>query len=84
MAIEKTSAKAGAGSGAGSPEQNLQRTSNFLKETYVELQKTKWPTSHEAWQLTSIVLAVIIVLGIFMGGMDFLLTALVAKFSLIK
>ena len=85
MAIERQSnAKAGGTGGAGTPDQSLQRTSNFLKETLAELQKTKWPTKQEAWRLTIVVLTVIGVLGIYMGTLDFLLTTLVAKFSLIK
>ena len=80
MAVERQS---GAG-GSGTPEQSLSRTSNFLKETIIELQKTKWPTTQEAWNLTLVVLAVIITLGIYMGCLDFLFTALVSKFSLIK
>jgi preprotein translocase subunit SecE len=85
MAIERqTNAKAGGTVPPGTPEQGLQRTSNFLKETIVELQKTKWPTPQEAWRLTLVVLMVILVLGIYMGTLDYLMTVFVAKFSLIK
>ncbi len=85
MAIERqTNPKAGGTGTTGTPEQGLQRTSNFLKETIVELQKTKWPTPKEAWNLTLVVLAVITILGIYMGALDYLMTVIVAKFSLIK
>ena len=82
MAIE-SGRQSGSG-GAGTPDQSLQRTSNFLKETITELQKTKWPTPQEAWRLTAVVLVVILVLGIYMGLLDYGLTVLVSKFSLIK
>jgi preprotein translocase SecE subunit len=86
MAIERQSPAKGGGTGGGpgNPDQSLQRTSNFLKETITELQKTKWPTTQEAWKLTYVVLTVIFVLGIYMGLLDFAMTTLVAKFSLIK
>lgn len=85
MAIERqTNAKAGGTGAAGTPDQGLHRTGNFLKETIVELQKTKWPTPQQAWRLTVVVMAVIIALGIYMGALDYLMTVLVSKFSLIK
>ncbi len=80
MAIEKNAG----GGGTGTPDQSLQRTSNFLKETITELQKTKWPTTQEAWRLTTVVLTVIFVLGVYMGVLDYAFTQLVSKFSLIK
>jgi preprotein translocase subunit SecE len=86
MAIERErppTAKAGS-SGSGTPDQSIRRTTNFLKETIVELQKTIWPTPQEAWRLTAVVLTVIVVLGIYMGVLDFAMTTLVSKFSLIK
>ena len=43
---------------------------NFLSETYTELQKTTWPTRAEALRLTYVVIAVIIVLGLYMALLD--------------
>ncbi len=85
MAVEQRP-KGGSGTLGGpvSPEQNLQRTTNFLQETWVELKKTTWPTKKEAWRLTSVVIGVIAALGLYMGTLDFVLTKLVDKFSLIK
>jgi preprotein translocase subunit SecE len=89
MAIERerdrqSTAKPGSTGGPGAPDQTIRRTTNFLKETIVELQKTIWPTPQEAWRLTAVVLVVIIILGIYMGLLDYGMTALVSKFSLIK
>ena len=69
------------GTAPAAPEQ---RKTNLLNETVVELKKTHWPTSQEAWRLTYVVLAVILVLGTYMGTLDYLLTMVVSKFSLIK
>jgi preprotein translocase SecE subunit len=70
--------------GAAPAAPDIKSTTNILKETITELQKTKWPTSQEAWKLTYVVLSVILVLGIYMGALDYALTALVSKLSLIK
>jgi preprotein translocase subunit SecE len=62
------------------PEPSLEKTSNFLKEVQTELKKTTWPTKQEALRLTYVVIAVIIVLGIYMWGLDMILTALIGRF----
>jgi preprotein translocase SecE subunit len=86
MAVEqRPNPKAGSGGPVGpAGSENLQRTTNFLQETLVELKKTTWPTKQEAWRLTAVVIGVITALGFYMGTLDFLLTKLVDKFSLIK
>ncbi|MCW3095085.1 MAG: Protein translocase subunit SecE [Chthonomonadaceae bacterium] len=63
--------------------ESLQRTTNFLQETIVELKKTTWPSKKEAWRLTAVVIGVITALGIYMGTLDFLLTKLVDHFSIL-
>jgi|GEM_PF-1867986 len=86
MAVEqRPNPKAGSG-GSGGPvgptgAESLQRTTNFLQETIVELKKTTWPAKQEAWRLTAVVIGVITVLGIYMGTLDFVLTKLVDRFS---
>jgi preprotein translocase SecE subunit len=87
MAVEQRpnpkAGNSGAPSGPVSSE-NLQRTTNFLQETIVELKKTTWPTKQEAGRLTAVVIGVITVLGFYMGTLDFVLTKLVERLSLIK
>jgi preprotein translocase SecE subunit len=83
MAMEKAG-----NSGPGSPvgptgAESLKNTTNFLQETIVELKKTTWPSKQEAWRLTAVVIGVITALGIYMGTLDFLLTKIVDKFSLL-
>lgn len=42
----------------------------FFRETTGELRKVSWPTWPEVWQLTLIVLAVMVVMGIILGLTD--------------
>lgn len=50
----------------------------FLKEVWDELKKVKWPTRAEVIRLTSVVIIVSALVGAFLGGIDFLLTKLLA------
>ncbi len=46
----------------------------FLKEVRSELKRVTWPTRQEAIRLTSMVIAVSIVVGIYIGALDYLFT----------
>jgi len=48
----------------------------FLKEVQDELKKVVWPTRDEVIRLTFVVVAVSLVVGLFLGGIDFILTKL--------
>lgn len=54
----------------------VKKAFDFLKEVRVELSKVVWPSRQETIQLTTIVIMVTIVVGFFLGGIDFLLTQL--------
>jgi preprotein translocase subunit SecE len=56
------------------PKEN--RITRYLRETRAELRKVVWPTREEAINLTIIVVATIIVMSIFFGAIDYVLTAL--------
>ncbi|MBE0681320.1 MAG: preprotein translocase subunit SecE [Anaerolineales bacterium] len=43
----------------------------YFRETTGELRKVSWPTWPEARRLTWLVLVVMVVVGIFLAGMDF-------------
>ena len=60
------------------------RGRGFLHEVIVELKKTTWPTWPEAWRLTTVVVGVIVVIAIYMGVIDYVLSWLTARFQLIK
>lgn len=51
---------------------------NFLKEVRDELFKVVWPTRDEVIRLTGVVIIISVGLGLFLGGVDFVLTKLVA------
>lgn len=46
----------------------------FLKETRDELKKVVWPTRQEVIRLTAVVILVSLIVGIFLGGLDFVFT----------
>ena len=48
----------------------------FLKEVTDELKKVVWPTRSEVTRLTGVVIVVSLIVGVFLGGIDFLLTKL--------
>lgn len=44
----------------------------FLQETYAELKKVVWPTRQEVFRLTLIVIFISVVMGIYIGGLDWI------------
>jgi preprotein translocase subunit SecE len=48
----------------------------YYRETVGELKKVVWPTRQEAFQLTAIVLGVIVVMALLLGSFDYLFTEL--------
>jgi preprotein translocase SecE subunit len=46
---------------------------SYLKESYLELQKVKWPSRNTALQYTAIVVLSSIIATVLIGGVDFLL-----------
>lgn len=56
------------------PKEN--RIVQYFRETRAELRKVVWPTREEATNLTVIVVVTIIVMSIFFGTVDYLLTQL--------
>jgi len=50
---------------------------NFLRETRDELNKVVWPKREEVIRLTGVVILVSILVGLFLGGTDFILTKLI-------
>jgi len=47
---------------------------SFLKETLDELKKVVWPSRQEVVRLTIVVIMVSAIVGLFIGGADFVLT----------
>ena len=49
---------------------------SFLRQTQDELRKVTWPTRNEVMRLTVVVIVVSIIVGLFIGGLDFVFTSL--------
>lgn len=60
----------------GSSLLNMTKVLDFLSEVKVELSKVVWPTPEQTLRLTIIVVLVTVIVGFFVGGVDFLLTKL--------
>ncbi len=52
----------------------------FLREVFDELRKVVWPTWSELYRYTLVVIFTVIVLGIYIGGADYLLGELARRF----
>lgn len=50
----------------------------FLRQTYDELKLVKWPTRNEIIRLTTVVLFISLVIGVYIGALDFIFTRLVS------
>jgi len=48
----------------------------FVKESIAELKKVVWPTKQQVVKLTLIVVGVSLLVGAFIGGLDYLFTQL--------
>ena len=59
-----------------------QRITSFFKEVRVELKKVNWPTRKETVKYTLIVIVVSAVTAAFLGGLDYIFSALMNKFIL--
>ena len=51
----------------------------FLRDVYDELRKVVWPTWGELYRYTLVVIFTVIVLGVFIGGTDYLLGELARR-----
>ena len=52
---------------------------NFFGEVRMELTKVTWPTRDEVIKLTITVFIIATVLGVYVGGLDYLFTTLLTK-----
>ena len=43
----------------------------WWRETVGELRKVTWPPKEEAWKMTKVVIVVVVLMGIFLGAVDF-------------
>ena len=52
----------------------------FLKEVRLEMKKVNWPTRQETIKYTLLVIGESLSVSIFLGGIDFIFTAILNKF----
>ena len=52
---------------------------NYLRESKAELKKVDWPTRKQGWYSTLVVILLTAVIGIYLGAVDFLLTAILRR-----
>lgn len=52
---------------------------NFFSEVKTELSKVTWPKRRETIRLTSVVILVSVIVGLFVGGLDYLFTTVLTK-----
>jgi preprotein translocase subunit SecE len=48
----------------------------FVQSSKIELRKVVWPSKDESWKLTGLVFVVVIILGVFFWGLDWMLGSL--------
>jgi len=53
---------------------------NFLRESRAELRKVAWPTRKQVWYSTLVVVLLTAIIGVYLGAVDFLLTAIIRRF----
>ena len=52
----------------------------FIREVYEELRKVVWPTWPELYRYTLVVIVTVLILGVFIGGVDYGVAAVFRKF----
>ena len=58
------------------------KITTFLKEVRLEMKKVNWPSRQETIRKTLVVIGISVAIAIFLGTIDFILTALLNKFVL--
>jgi len=60
----------------------MQKIKDFFKEVLVEMKRVSWLTRKDVFKYTGIVLLVIVIVALFLGGLDYLFTYLIKTFIL--
>ena len=55
------------------------RLDQYLRETVREIQKVSWPSREATTQMTVLVLAVSVVIGVYIGTVDFIFQSLISQ-----
>ena len=55
-------------------QNGIQHLTEFVLESWQELKKVYWPTRKETYAATAVVIIVVILISIYLAGVDFVLT----------
>lgn len=58
----------------------VRKITDYLSEVRLELAKVIWPKRNEVIKLTLIVLAISVIVGLYVGALDFVFTKLLSIF----
>lgn len=58
----------------------MRKIADYLSEVRLELAKVTWPKRDEVVKLTLIVLAISVIVGLYVGALDFVFTKLLSIF----
>jgi preprotein translocase subunit SecE len=58
-------------------KQPVTRSREFLEECWTELKKVHWPSRKEVQAATLVVVIGVVIIGVYLGAVDLVLTALV-------
>ena len=53
--------------------------SSFFREVFDELRKVVWPTWGELYRYTLVVIVTVIILGVFIGGVDYFISEVLRR-----
>lgn len=56
------------------------KITDYLAQVRAELRKVKWPNREETIRMTAVVIIVSVILGIYIGTLDYGLTKLIERF----
>ena len=76
--VIKNKQAAAASPPAGKPKDNIfTKTAQFLREVKVELKKVTWPSRKQTIGSTAVVIALVILISLFLGVVDFGISSLI-------
>jgi preprotein translocase subunit SecE len=58
----------------------VEKIRNFLREVRVEMEKVTWPGRKEVQAATLVIIALVMLLAVFIGGVDFVVSRVLGLF----
>ncbi|HYA30305.1 MAG TPA: preprotein translocase subunit SecE [Acidobacteriota bacterium] len=55
-------------------QDGMRHGAEFIQESWQELQKVYWPSRKETYAATAVVIVVVILISVYLAGVDFVLT----------